>query len=326
MSFISRQAPSAASALIVALLLAACGGGGGNSSSGSNTLSGVSTTQGPSAATVAGETSAPAATGNTATDGIAWFNYRRQQMGLPAFTRDARIDKAAAAHSNYQRLNNTITHDETQGLPGFTGVSVGDRLVAASYTFNSNTSYAYGEVISSTPDTSGFIAAEDLIAAIYHRFVVMEPTFKGVGGGVGTVTGGNTYFTADFTAYPLTSVLGKGKMLVYPFASQQRVPRSFFSDNELPDPVPGRNEVGYPISVHADITSTVTVQSFTVAPRNGAPLTTRLLVNSSDAETPTSAAAIVPLNVLSAGTTYDVQFTGTVDGAPVTRSWSFTTQ
>jgi hypothetical protein len=45
-----------------------------------------------------------------------------------------------------------------------------------------------------------------------------------------------------------------------------------------------------------------------------------------DAETPASVAAIVPLSPLSSGTTYDVQFVGTVDGADTSRSWSFTTQ
>jgi hypothetical protein len=42
--------------------------------------------------------------------------------------------------------------------------------------------------------------------------------------------------------------------------------------------------------------------------------------------TNTSAAAIIPLSTLAGGTTYDVDFTGTLDGATITKSWSFTTQ
>ncbi len=94
----------------------------------------------------------------------------------------------------------------------------------------------------------------------------------------------------------------------------------------MPDPVPSRNEVGYPISVHADITSAITVSSFTVNARGGPALQTVLLQNSSDVHTPVSAAAIVPVNVLAAGTTYDVQFSGTVDGVNVARNWSFVTR
>jgi len=55
-------------------------------------------------------------------------------------------------------------------------------------------------------------------------------------------------------------------------------------------------------------------------------LPVRLLSNASDEQTPTSAAAIIPLTALAARTTYDVQFAGTVDGTPVNRAWSFTTR
>jgi hypothetical protein len=78
--------------------------------------------------------------------------------------------------------------------------------------------------------------------------------------------------------------------------------------------------------VHANITSTVTVQSFSVRPRGGADLAVRQLSHDLDSHTPTSAAAIIPVSRLAAATTYDVSFSGTVDGTPVSRSWSFTTR
>jgi len=301
------------------LILTACGGGSD---------SGTSTTSSNAAATIsAQEPNAPKATGNTATDGFNWFNFRRQQVGLAAVARNAVIDTAALGHSNYQKLNNTITHDQIATKPGFTGRTVGDRLAAAGYGFASTNSYAYGEVISATSDTSGFNAAEDLIAAIYHRFVILEPMFKEAGAGSATVPSGLTYFTTNFAANGLDRGLPRGSVVVYPSPSQSRVPRNFFSDNESPDPVPNRNEVGYPISVHANITATVTVQSFTVKPRGGtANLNVRLLTSGSDTQTPSSAAAIVPLDPLATGTTYDVQFVGKVDDVDVNRSWSFTTQ
>ncbi len=102
--------------------------------------------------------------------------------------------------------------------------------------------------------------------------------------------------------------------------------RNFFSDYEAPDPVANLNEVGYPVSVHADIDAVLTVTGFTIHPRGGANLNVQLLVHSvSDQHTPLSAAAIVPLTVLAANTTYDVTFTGTSSGTPITKTWSFTT-
>lgn len=327
--FPPRVALALLSTLLSALLLNACGGG--NSSNSNSTavtdpvapvLTIVPTTAATPPVTAIG---APQLTGNTASDGFNWFNYRRQLLGEPLLGRIPTIDTAAQAHSQYQQLNNVITHEQTAGKPGFTGVALTDRLQAAGFRF-SRSSYAYGEVISSTNDASGVNAAEDLITAIYHRFAIFEPMFRLGGAGSAVSSGGRTYFTVDLAVDGLDASLGRGKFLVYPADGQQGLPSVFFSDYESPDPVPGRNQVGYPISVHADITSTVAVQSFTVRARNGSVLATQLLAHVSDPQTPASAAAIIPLDVLGANTTYDVQFSGTVDGIAVTRAWSFTTR
>lgn len=304
--------------LLMALLLAACGGGNGNADA--PVVSGPVTTPSPPAQ----EPSAPTLTGDNARDGYNWINYRRSLLGLSVLTRNSLIDVAAQGHSVYQRVNNTITHDQTPGLPGFTGVTLLNRLNAANYPFNG--SYAIGEVISATSNSSGFYQVEELITAIYHRFVIFEPVFRDVGTGASATNSGYNYFTADFAVTGGYSGLGGGRFIVYPANNQASVPTNFFSDSESPDPVPGQNEVGYPISVHADIDNNVTVQNFTVAPRGGAALSVRLLSHASDGATAPSAAAIVPLAPLRAATTYDVSFSGTVGGVGVTRSWSFSTK
>ena len=314
--------------LVLAGNLTSCGGG--DSSTASQTTATVTTPAAPAATSNSGPTTAdlgvgPQATGNTATDGLNWINFRRQQLGEPALLRTATIDKAALAHSDYQQRNNIITHAEVAGNPGFTGLSVGDRLTAANYRFSAP-SYAFGEVISSTVDPSGLNAAEELITAIYHRFAIFEPMFRQAGSGAAVSSTSRTYLTLDFTIDGLTTTLGKSNFVVYPVDQQRGLPTVFFSDFESPDPVPDRNEVGYPVSIHADITSNVVVQSFTIRPRNGASLPTVLLQNSTDVHTPASSAAIVPRDVLTAATTYDVQFAGTVDGTAVSRAWSFTTR
>lgn len=90
--------------------------------------------------------------------------------------------------------------------------------------------------------------------------------------------------------------------------------------------MPGRDEVGYPVSVHADMGATIKVRRFTIRPPGGPDLPVRLLTAEHDAETPASAAAIIPLSPLQTATTYDVLFEGTVDGVPASRSWSFSTR
>jgi uncharacterized protein YkwD len=305
-------------ALPLAALLAACGGGGGGDTS---AVTGPTTSTPP----ITQEPGMPTLTGNTATDGYNWINYRRAQLGLSALARNSRLDAAAQGHSDYQRLNRVITHEQTMGQPGFTGVFLQDRLDAAGYSLRGSS--LAGEVISATTNGSGFYQAEELITAIYHRFVIFEPVFREIGTGAATISGSYTYFTADFAVVGSFNGLGRGKVVVYPADQQANVPRNFFSDSESPDPVPGQNEVGYPISVHADKGGgNVAVQTFTVTPRGGTALTTRLLSIDAGTSTSATAAAIVPLAPLKAATTYDVSFSGTVAGVAVTRNWAFTTK
>lgn len=320
--------------IATAWALVACGGGGGGDS-------GAVTQQPSTPVVVPSDPGAPVSVGNIAIDGREWINFRRSQAGIATLTQNTLIDNAALAHSNYQKSQPLKssgqpadpTHDEVAGNPGFTGTSLKERLNFAGYTIPAS-GYAYGEVISATGSNSGFFMAEELITAIYHRFVIFEPQFKDIGSGSATTGQGYTYFTADFGARGgYGPGLGTGKFVVWPYNGQTGVTPNFFSDNEIPDPVPEKdsngksiNEVGYPISVHGDFDAVVKVQSFTVQPRGGSPLTAKLLQHSTDAETENSAAAIVPMAPLRSATTYDVSFSGTVDGIAVTKSWSFTTK
>lgn len=306
------------SAALLVALLAACGGGSSDNSSApvDNTpvVPPVTQPSGPGAPTLSGD---------AALDGFNWINYRRQLAGLPALTRNAKLDLASQGHSNYLRVNNVVSHTQTVGAPGFTGATETDRLQAAGY--NLTLPYAYGEVISAASDPSGFYHAEQLVTAIFHRFVLMEPIFREAGVGVST-GGGRTYFTSDLgTVAGFGPGLGLGNAAVYPAANQTLVPRNFFSDSEAPDPVPNQNEVGYPISIQGDNGAHLQVQTFTVRPHGGTNLTVQLLQPGIN-ETPSSAAAIIPLSVLKSATVYDVTFTGTIDGITLNRSWSFTTQ
>jgi uncharacterized protein YkwD len=329
---------------VTALALAGCGGGGGGDSGtaepppvGNTPPATPSAPANPDPLTplppvpdvpvTPGAPNAPVLTGNIAADGREWINYRRSLIGMSTLTRSTVVDIAAQGHSDYQRINNTITHDQTPGRQGFTGATLADRLQSAGYVFNTSNSRAYGEVISATSNGSGQYMAEELITAIYHRFVIFEPVFKEIGTGAATTAQGYNYFTTNFTANNGYGVgLPSGQVAVWPFNGQSAVPRNFFSDTESPDPVPDRNEVGYPISVHANINLTIQVTSFTVRPRGGAELAVRLLTNANDTHTGRSSAAIVPLSPLAANTVYDVSFNGSVGTTPVARTWSFTTQ
>ncbi|MEO8600288.1 MAG: CAP domain-containing protein [bacterium] len=316
--------------ILLSLALAACGG------SDSSRQTATSTDSAKNSQQLAQEASAPQVSGNMATDGLNWFNFRRQQMGMPKLARNSLIDTASQGHSEYQKRNNIITHDQTSGKDGFTGVDLQARLSKANY--NLVPRYAIGEVIAKTGYTYGFTAAEALITAIYHRFVIFEPMYKEAGAGYATADSAYTYFTTDLVANNgLGDGLGVGNFAVYPVDGQKNLPNNFFSDSEEPDPVPNQNEVGYPISIHADITRKITVQNFTIQSRGGTPLSVLLLKSTSDTNTPSSAASIIPLAPLAANTTYDVAFSGGIcslndqgicssANTAISKNWSFTTK
>ncbi|MBQ5948763.1 CAP domain-containing protein [Massilia sp. ST3] len=313
-------------ALGAALALAACGGGGSDSPAAATPSATGSVAPPPSGTAIppVADASAPTLSGNIAADGRNWINYRRAQAGVPAVAENAQINAAALGHSEYLRVNNLMSHDQVPGRQGFTGATLADRLAAAGYTLPTNGGYAYGEIISGTTNRSGFYMAEELITAIYHRFVMFEPMFKEIGTGAATSSSGYNYFTADFGARGgYGPGIARGTIVTWPFNGQAQVTPNFYSDTEAPDPVPSQNEVGYPISVHTNLDASLTVQSFTVRPRGGANLTTQRVDPSGGQKT---AAAIVPLQPLKGGTTYEVSFSGAVNGAPVTREWSFTTR
>lgn len=321
MSYMPRWR-SLIAALVAASTLAACGGGGSDNTSASTP---AAVTPPVSTVTPDAGPAAPAATGDIALDGRNWINYRRAQLGVPVVAENVLINNAALGHSEYLRTNNLMSHDQQAGKPGFTGTTLKDRLNAAGYTIPAN-GYAYGEVISGANSRSGSYLTEELITAIYHRFVIFEPKFREVGTGAATAASGYTYFTADFASRGgFGPGIAANAIVVWPYNGQTGVVPNFLSDSEEPDPVPNINEVGYPISVHANIDAPVVMQTFTVRPRGGGNLQVQVVKSSADPAKNT-AVSIVPLSKLQAGTTYDVSFSGTVNGAPVTRDWSFTTR
>jgi uncharacterized protein YkwD len=315
-------------ALVAALSLAACGSGSDNDNDSPTSQVTGGTAVSPESPASTPEptpgTAAPARTGNIAVDGRNWINYRRGQAGVPLVPENAQINNAALGHSEYLRVNNLMSHDQVAGRQGFTGADLGARLNAAGYTLSANRGYAYGEVISGSSNGTGFFMAEELITAIYHRFVIFEPMFREIGTGAATASSGYSYFTADFASRDgYGPGIARGAIVTWPFNGQTQVVPNFYSNTEQPDPVPNANEVGYPISVHTNLDSNVVVTSFTVRPRGGSDLAV-LRVDPLSNNKP--AASIVPLQPLRAATVYDVSFTGTVNGAAVTRAWSFTTR
>jgi len=253
---------------------------------------------------------------------LAEVNQTRQLLGLPGVTGNALLDQAAQAHADYLQTNiNGISHDETPGLSGFTGTTPGARLSTAGYLFSSMNEVISGGV------ASGKQAVQGLVQAIYHRFGILAPEVAEVGIGLGTALGKFANVVIEFGATFGNIVTMPSDWLgTYPVEGQTGVTRDFYSNTEVPDPVPSLDRVGYPVSIHADSNDILTVTSFTLTlAAGGMPLSAQLLSFPADGHVPPHAAAIVPLAPLDYGTRYQASFSGTRNGQPVNLSWTFTT-
>lgn len=249
-------------------------------------------------------------------------NLRRTQIGLPALTPNAQIATAAAGHSAYLAAHDLTGHYQNAGQypAGFTGATAGERLTAAGYPWR-----LYGEVIGFGPAT-GAVGVETLIEAIYHRFGLFDPGVDEAG--VGVVDDHPHYgkvLTIDLGSQqaPATGSPA-GWVGTYPYDGQTGVQIDFHSDRESPDPMPGVDRVGYPVSIHLGYGKRLKVDAFTLAMEGGANVPATLLSATTDAHVPISAAAIIPRSPLTPGRTYRASFSGSADGLPFTQTWRFT--
>lgn len=348
----SRLLPSLALTAL-SLALTACGGGGASdsTSSGAPANSGVASNSGSPATTNNSTPSTPppgtlvaksdvslfpapgaaaasyAASGNATTDALAYTNYQRQLLGLPALTYQASVAQAALNHANYMANNNVFGHGETAGVPGYTGATPYDRINSLYPT------YATGEVIANFGSTSTAFVSDQLIKQLFnapfHRNLMLRDYLK-AGAGYATSTQGSWhYHYLDLDMADMHVVVPNNQVVAYPYSGQVGVPTGWV-DDESPDPMPGYagKTVGYPITLQASNGGVIDVQQFALVDNTSQTVSCNMVDHNVNAEAD-QLAICTPYAALKAKTTYTVTVVGTVTRNGVVSnfniSWSFTT-
>lgn len=218
---------------------------------------------------------------NDLSNAYLYLNQLRQQADMISLSQNDYLQQAAMNHANYLTINNTSGHGEAQGNPGFTGVSVGDRVLYTGYLSKSVSENVSGG------DQSSKDSIDGLMSAIYHRFGFLNFGITAVGVGISYVSlleedatnyvynMGNAGFhtlcagtTADKANQYYYSVCKDDNFLIEssvyeatrdePYGLNPNIvlwPTNNSSDispvfyEESPDPLPDYSMSGYPISI-----------------------------------------------------------------------------
>lgn len=253
-------------------------------------------------------------------------NHYRALAGLQAVTIDTRLQAAAQSHARYMAETGELSHTESdRGSRSFTGASLKERLRAAS-AGNAQAS----EVVGMASVTHAHEVVDNLMTAIYHRYVMLSADAEHAGVGVarGRDAGPDAIYVAvNFSGSPAPQAAPA--LTVYPAPGQARVQSGFDPSSEAPNPLPGSDLAGQPISIQTGAGATLSVTDFRLyaetADGPSSAIQTRRLTQAADLNTPVWAAALIPVEALAPSTTYRAEFAGAVNGAPVSMSWRFST-
>ena len=340
-------------ALTAASALVACGGGGGDAPAPAPTPAPVPAPAPAPSPVAAGngtlQTSVPAATYADARRRSAFNELDAVRLGAGAglLAQSAALDTSASDHANYLTVNGFSSadsaHDETAGLPDFTGTNPFVRMQADGY----NYSYATEVIgdIGSSSATSDCVG--DLLDTVYHA-VSMLSRVTDVGFGFGSSTAAGMC-TIDM-ASPLNGgaseqIPPSGAIVAYPFNGETVAHGTFYVSHEsprVPTTLIPADTAGTPIVVgfrnqDAVAGGAITITQFSIATSGGTALPAVILADGAhiggadvnpDATLATDGvdfAVLVPASPLDAGT-YTVTLHATIAGgqALALSTWSFT--
>jgi hypothetical protein len=246
------------------------------------------------------------------------INLYRSWLGIAPLTIDPSLQKASEDHANYYRLNfgdpnlaGMGLHRQTPGKPGFTGESMADRAGAAGYSGSVNENIGLsGSMVRST---------DWFIATINHRLTLIDPRYSHIG--LARINEGNIKFEVIKLGAPTWQYEAEPEWVAWPPDNVTGVGLSFHG--EAPNPFAGASyPTGYPITLQYHGTGDFSVQSATISTA-GQRIDTFHSVGTGWLSSKT--AQIAASTPLTPGTTYDVSVTGTANGNPYIKSWSFTT-
>lgn len=182
--------------------------------------------------------------------GLNDFNEYQSIIGNKPAKLDSRLNQAAKAHAEYisfHYFNQPISlqwHYEEPGKEGFTGKDPTEQ--AQTFGFFASSGYFVGNTVMGWLESeyiSPKIMFEHIMATIYHRPIILAPNFEAIG--MHLLEQEGQCILVFF--YSFLYIPEKPVVIFYPMANHTGVPTDMMP--ELPEPFPGDNSVGFPITV-----------------------------------------------------------------------------
>ena len=343
-NFFLKRPLALATAAALTLFLAACGGGGGGSASpGTNSGGGTAATQ-----YTPPNTSVPTPTYAQSSMQAQFFadvNAMRGAAGLSLLAQNPALDTSAQAHANYLGVNyNGATmngvidpstgilygHSEDAGKPDFYAATPQARATKAGY------AGSVGEV--AIPGDAGSVATLNttavgddafniLMNTVYHRGGLMQSEFRDIGLGYATPY----EFVADMGFTGIPQPPASNTLVPYP-PDQGLDPYPYWAAGyEQPNPTPTvapGTPLGGAISIESPTNTSLAVSSFKLLDANGAAVPCFEMDSTNDPNKDyiwSNQAFLVPKTDLTLGASYTAVFSGTINGSPAQKTWTFTT-
>lgn len=314
-----------ATSILMTALLAACGGGGG-ASSGSTT---TSTTTVPSGTTL---TTSQYASGSVEAAMFSAINADRQMCGFPVYQENTLLDQAAQNHTVYMLDNGgTITDFETQGNPGFTGVTGQDRAEYVGWptgvsTGTGSAGYYTNATLTSTQYGDALVAA--WASGVYHQSLLVDPmSLTGLGVSQTTYNGYPQLAASLMIGEFVNTMSASASPMTFPCQGATGLPYEN-GGGETPTAPGVTGAFGTPVSIVGNPSDVIRISSGSMIDlANSASVPLQALDSSTDPNhvLPAYVGVVYPTSPLTANTQYSVTISGTVNGTPFSRNFTFTT-
>jgi len=309
-----------------AVALSACGGGGGggNSSGAAAPASGASN---PTTSTPTNLTSPQYAATSAQLAAFNLLNQQRQQCGFPALQENDALDKAAQAHAQYSATNNLISDNEVASNAGFTGVTYADRAVHFGYpqsVYSGGVTGGFYTNAKWTEQQYGEQVIWGYLAGVYHIAVAAWPV-TGVGiGHVETAFDGFPQVWSSLSIGDLKPMTANAP-LTFPCQGTSGV--AYKTGAETPTPPNVSGTWGTPIAVAGNPSDTVILTSGTLTDTAGNVVSLQLLYSANDPNKllPAFEGVAYSATPLSPNMPYTAAISGTINGKPFSRTFTFTT-